>query len=91
MSIYWEIEINERDYNFFYNGYIYKDDYEKIKLINPNINICFGEISKHCYSQCFLNEITFFEDINKEIENNYKYSRNNFDLINFLIENEYYN
>ena len=80
----WEISVCERRFDFFYNGIISKEEYEKIKKLSPKTYIWFRE-----YDYCDLDEIHFFENITEEMRNKYKYSRYNIDLVCFLIENGY--
>ena len=69
--IYWEIDINKKHNNFFFNGMITKDIYENIKTtkLNP-----------------ILNDIKFFENVNDEIYNKYINSNHTIEL-DELIEN----
>jgi hypothetical protein len=73
-KVYWSFNISFRDgQDQFREGIISKTDYEKLmKMKNYTFN--FGEISKFCYLDVELNEITF--------------STNQEDVINFIESNK---
>ena len=83
-SVYWYISVDERTITFFYDGLITKKEYEKIKTIDKNKNIFFGEIAKHCYADAKLHEIIFIEDEHEILKRMNCNQRNDFDLMEFL-------
>ena len=87
-KVYWYISIDERTITFFFDGMITKKDYEKIKLLDKNTEIYFGEIAKHTEAEAYLSELCFVENedkISKCLNGN---KRNDFDLMGFLYEQD---
>ena len=67
---------------------ITKEDYEKVKLLDQNTEIYFGEIAKHTEAEAYFSELCFVEDedeIAKCLNGN---KRNDFDLMEFLYEQD---
>ena len=82
--VYWYIDIDERKITFFFDGFITKQDYEKIKTLDDKTELCFGEIAKHTEAEAYLSELSFVEnkeDILKRVKGN---KRNDFDLMEYL-------
>ena len=85
-SVYWYISVDERSITFFFDGLISKQDYEKIKKVDKNKEICFGEIAKHCYADAKLNELIFIEDEQEILKRMNSNQRNNFDLMELIYD-----
>ncbi len=72
-KVYWSFNISFRDgQDQFREGIISKTDYEKLMKMKE-YTFYFGEISKYCYLDVELNEITFStnkDDVIKFIESN---------------------
>ena len=86
--VYWYIDIDERKITFFFDGFITKQDYEKIKTLDDKIELCFGEIAKHTVAEAYLSELSFVEnkeDILKRVKGN---KRNDFDLMEYLYDQD---
>ncbi len=67
-KVYWFFNITfKRGEDQFREGIISKMDYEKL-MKKKEFTFFFGEISKHCYLDVEINEITFSTDINDVIK-----------------------
>ena len=77
-KVYWCFNISfKRGEDQFREGIISKTDYEKL-MQKKEFTFNFGEITKHCYLDVEINEITFSTDINdvkKFIESNHEDDR----------------
>jgi hypothetical protein len=88
---YWSINIYERTSEFFYEGIITKDEYEKIKILAPDTHILFEYGCNNNDDEGDLSEISFIDDVKKIKElydKGFKKSITYFDLIDYLYENE---
>lgn len=88
---YWSICINERNFNFFYEGIVSKDEYEKIKTLSPDTNILFDSPFKYHDEEGDLSEISFKEDVDtikKLYDKGFEDCATYFDLMDYLYENE---
>ncbi len=82
--IYWYVDVNERTITFFFEGLITKEQYEKIKLLDQNKIVHFGEIAKHCYADAMLSEIVFTDESKKILMYVQGNQHQNIDLIEVL-------
>ena len=90
-KIYWSVSIDERRIEFFYEGIISKDEYEKIKTLSPDTHIMFNSKCDDNDDEGNLSEISFKEDINKIkklYDKGFQNSTTYFNLMPYLYECE---
>ena len=90
-KIYWSICIDERRFDFFYEGIISKDEYEKIKTLSPDTHIIFNSKCDDNDDEGDLSEISFIDDvkkIKKIYDKGFEECTTYFDLMYYLYENE---
>ncbi len=91
-KIYWSIDIEEMRKTFFYEGIITKDEYEKIKTLAPDTNICFyNHYKDDDGDEGNLSEISFIDDVNevkKIYDKGFEESASYCDLMFYLYENK---
>ena len=84
-KVYWSFNINFiRGEDQFREGIISKDDYD-ILMKFPTYIFYFGEISKHCYLDVEMKEITFSTD-EKDVLKFMESKRNNTNLMDYFHE-----
>jgi hypothetical protein len=82
--VYWECEYDGRHCSWFYNGILTKKEYSAIQKLDKNLDLFFGEVDKYCYASAKLSGIDFYENVDNELYNKYKYSRDSIDLIDII-------
>jgi hypothetical protein len=86
-KVFWEATVYyDRREEKEMQGLIDKEDYDKIKKLlkkEPDYDICFGEITKHCYMYCFLKDIEFSSKQN-DIISFYESNKSNDELMDYL-------
>lgn len=84
--VYWETDHGGRTCSFYRNGILTREEYDRVNKLDRNFNICFSKISKCCYEEAKLHELTFHNNVNEEIYDRGKYSHNSVDLIKLICD-----